>query len=165
MSTSIKGLSKVPLALVVVRGAKLFDLPKILEIEKLSFEETYPRGIFMLFLENNPETFLVAEYEGVIIGYVMAYLKPDLEGHVMSIAVHPNYRGNGIGSTLLSEVINRLFNRGAKYVGLEVRVSNERAIRLYERFGFVKARRIKGYYSNGEDAYYMVLPAEEWEGS
>ncbi len=165
MSTSVKGLQKVSLALVVIRQAKIFDLPRIMEIEKMSFEETYPRGIFILFLENNPDTFLVAEYQGKIIGYVMAYVKPDLEGHIMSIAVHPDYRGNGIGSTLLMEVINRLFLMGAKYIGLEVRVSNERAIRLYERFGFIKTKRIPGYYSNGEDAYYMVLPGEEWEGN
>jgi len=165
MSTSIGGLPKIPLALVIVRQAKIFDLPEIMGIEKLSFEETYPRGIFLMFLENNPDTFLVAEYGGRVIGYVMAYLKPDLEGHVMSIAVHPDYRGSGVGSTLLTEVIKRLFSRGAEYVGLEVRVSNERAIKLYERFGFVRARRIPAYYSNGEDAYYMVLTAENWEGS
>ncbi len=165
MSTSTRELPKVPLALVVIRQARLFDLPEIMNIERLSFKETYPRGVFILFLENNPDTFLVAEYNRKVVGYVMAYLKPDLEGHVMSIAVHPNYRGNGIGSTLMSEVIGRLFRLGAKYVGLEVRVSNERAIKLYERFGFIKAKRIMAYYSDGEDAYYMILSAEGWKGS
>ena len=166
MSVSVKQLSgKIPLALVTIRPARLFDIGEIMRIERESFREAYPRGLFLVFLENNPETFLVAEYNGKVIGYVMAYLRPDLEGHIMSIAVDERYRGNGIGSALLTEAIDRLIARGARYIGLEVRVSNEKAIKLYERFGFRKVKRIIGYYSDGEDAYYMLLPAEEWRGS
>ncbi|EEB73917.1 ribosomal protein S18-alanine N-acetyltransferase [Thermococcus sp. AM4] len=166
MSVSVKQLSgKIPLALVTIRPARLFDIGEIMRIERESFREAYPRGLFLVFLENNPETFLVAEYNGKVIGYVMAYLRPDLEGHIMSIAVDKRYRGNGIGSALLTEAIDRLIARGARYIGLEVRVSNEKAIKLYERFGFRKVKRIIGYYSDGEDAYYMLLPAEEWRGS
>ena len=166
MSVSAKQLSgRIPLALVTIRPARLFDIGEVMRIERESFREAYPRGIFLVFLENNPDTFLVAEYNGRVIGYVMAYLRPDLEGHIMSIAVDKHYRGNGIGSALLTEAINRLIERGARYIGLEVRVSNERAIRLYERFGFRKVKRIISYYSDGEDAYYMLLPAEEWRGN
>jgi len=166
MSVSVRGLStRIPLALVTIRPAKFFDIGDVMRIERESFREAYPRGIFMVFLENNPETFLVAEYNGKVIGYVMAYLRPDLEGHIMSIAVDERYRGNGVGSALLTEAIEGLIARGARYIGLEVRVSNEKAIKLYERFGFRKVKRIIGYYSDGEDAYYMLLPAEEWRGS
>ncbi|WP_297464290.1 ribosomal protein S18-alanine N-acetyltransferase [Thermococcus sp.] len=164
MSLSIGPAGRLPLAMVVVRPARLFDIPAVVRIERESFREEYPRGIFLTFLENNPETFLVAEYGGRVIGYVMAYLRPDLEGHIMSIAVDPSYRGNGIGSALLTEVIERLINRGARYIGLEVRVSNERAIKLYESLGFRKIKRVIGYYADGEDAYYMLLPADEWGG-
>ncbi|ASJ02160.1 ribosomal-protein-alanine N-acetyltransferase RimI [Thermococcus profundus] len=166
MSVSTRGLTgRIPLAMVGIRPARLFDIPEVMRIERASFREQYPRGIFLTFLENNPDTFLVAEYNGRIIGYVMGYLRPDLEGHIMSIAVDPEYRGNGIGSALLREVIERLINRGARYIGLEVRVSNEKAIKLYERFGFRKVKRVIGYYSDGEDAYYMILPADEWRGN
>ncbi|WP_297508134.1 ribosomal protein S18-alanine N-acetyltransferase [Thermococcus sp.] len=165
MSSSMRKEIRIPLAMVIIRPAKLFDISEVMRIERESFREAYPRGIFLVFLENNPDTFLVAEYNGKVIGYVMAYLRPDLEGHIMSIAVDPAYRGNGIGSALLTEAIERLIKRGARYIGLEVRVSNEKAIRLYERFGFKKVKRIVGYYADGEDAYYMILPAEEWRGS
>ncbi|WP_297489198.1 ribosomal protein S18-alanine N-acetyltransferase [Thermococcus sp.] len=166
MSTSSREVAgKIPLQMVVIRPAKIFDISDVMRIERESFREAYPRGIFLLFLENNPDTFLVAEYAGRIIGYIMAYMRPDLEGHIMSIAVDPNYRGKGIGSALLTEAIERLIKRGARYVGLEVRTSNTRAIKLYERFGFRKVKRIMGYYSDGEDAYYMILPAEEWRGN
>ena len=165
MSVSIRRAGgKIPLAMVSIRPARLFDIPEVVRIERASFNEEYPRGVFLAFLENNPSTFLVAEYGGRIIGYVMGYLRPDLEGHIMNIAVDPEYRGNGIGTALLTEVIERLINEGARYIGLEVRVSNEKAIRLYESFGFKKIKRIIAYYSDGEDAYYMLLPADEWGG-
>ncbi len=165
MSVSVREAGgRIALAMVVIGPAKLFDIPDVVRIERLSFREEYPRGVFLVFLENNPDTFLVAEYRGKVIGYVMAYLRPDLEGHIMSIAVDPQYRGSGIGSALLSEVIERLIKKGARYIGLEVRVSNEKAIKLYERFGFRRIKRIIGYYADGEDAYYMLLPADEWGG-
>jgi len=78
-------------------------------------------------------------------------------GHVISIAVLQEYRRRGIGSALMSEAL-KIFEK--KYdvdsVYLEVRVSNQPAINMYEKFGFVKARRIRGYYRDGEDAYVMV---------
>jgi len=154
-----------PVTLVTVRPARLFDIPDIMRIERQSFRENYPRGVLLVFLENNPDTFLVAEYNGKVVGYSMSYLRPDLEGHIMSIAVDERYRGRGIGSLLLAETIERLLAKGARYIGLEVRVSNERAIKLYERFGFRRIKRIPNYYADGEDAYYMLMPAEEWRGS
>jgi len=75
----------------------------------------------------------------------MTYLRSDIESHIMSIAVDPAYRGNGIGSALLSEVIERL-------------------IKLYERFHFKRIKRIIGYCADGEDIHYMLMPAEEWGG-
>ncbi|HHI00122.1 MAG TPA: ribosomal-protein-alanine N-acetyltransferase [Thermococcus litoralis] len=167
MSLSSRDVSfpkKIPLSLITIRPATLFDLSEIMRIERQSFREQYPRGLFLMFLEANPETFLVAEYNGRIVGYVMGYLRPDREGHIMSIAVDPLYRGNGIGKALMEVVIDRLIKRGARYIGLEVRVSNERAIKLYEKLGFKKMKIIKGYYSDGEDAYYMVLAPDAWGG-
>ncbi|MCE4599167.1 MAG: ribosomal protein S18-alanine N-acetyltransferase [Desulfurococcales archaeon] len=78
-------------------------------------------------------------------------------GHLVSIAVLREYRGRGIGSSLLSETIRVMRNvYKVESIFLEVRVSNEVAIRLYERYGFKKVRLIKGYYKDGEDAFVMV---------
>ncbi len=78
-------------------------------------------------------------------------------GHVVSIAVLEGYRRMGIGSALLREAIGLMLNHyDVNSIYLEVRVSNNPAIRLYEKFGFVKARIIRGYYRDGEDAYVMV---------
>jgi ribosomal-protein-alanine N-acetyltransferase len=78
-------------------------------------------------------------------------------GHVISIAVLPEYRKKGIGTALLNEAINRMKNNyGTEAVYLEVRVSNKDAISLYKKMGFEEVRIIKEYYRNGEDAYVMV---------
>ncbi|GBF08496.1 N-terminal acetyltransferase [Aeropyrum pernix] len=78
-------------------------------------------------------------------------------GHLVSIAVRPGFRGRGIGSKLLSETVRVMKNvYRVDAIFLEVRVSNMPAIRLYEKFGFRKVRRIKGYYRDGEDAFVMV---------
>ncbi len=78
-------------------------------------------------------------------------------GHLISIAVAPGFRGRGIGSGLLSETIRVLRDYyKTESVYLEVRVSNNPAIRLYEKFGFKRARIIKKYYRDGEDAYVYV---------
>ena len=75
----------------------------------------------------------------------------------MSIAVRPGYRRLGVGSALMSETVRVMKEiYGVESIFLEVRVSNIQAIRLYEKFGFVKVRRIKGYYRDGEDAFVMV---------
>jgi ribosomal-protein-alanine N-acetyltransferase len=78
-------------------------------------------------------------------------------GHLVSIAVLPEYRRRGVGSALLSKTIDVMRNvYRVDAIYLEVRVSNEPAIRLYEKFGFRKARIWRGYYRDGEDAYIMV---------
>ncbi len=87
-------------------------------------------------------------------------------GHLISIAVLEEYRGRGIGSALLKHTIEALSTiYKVSSIFLEVRVSNVPAIRLYEKFGFKKARIIKEYYRDGEDAYVMVLKIKEPEGT
>lgn len=98
-----------------------------------------------------------------LVEAVKQYSSPPLPvGHLVSIAVKREYRRRGIGSALLRrtiEVVSGRYNANSIY--LEVRVSNEPAIRLYEKHGFVKARVVSGYYSDGEDAYIMVKRLKE----
>ncbi len=78
-------------------------------------------------------------------------------GHLVSIAVLEEYRRRGIGSRLLEKSIRiskEIYDAESMY--LEVRITNKPAIRLYEKYGFRKARIIKRYYMDGEDAYVMV---------
>jgi ribosomal-protein-alanine N-acetyltransferase len=135
----------------IIREAKRSDLIRIAEIEKLSFEfEGW--GLFFLekFLEIPYNKIIVAE-NNEILGYC-AFSDEGEIIHIKSIAVHPNYRNKGIAKALIKEVIKL-----KKDIYLEVRVSNEIAIKLYENLGFKKIKTIKKFYSNGEDAYRYYL--------
>ncbi|MDT7880306.1 MAG: ribosomal protein S18-alanine N-acetyltransferase [Candidatus Hydrothermia bacterium] len=135
----------------IIREAKRSDLIRIAEIEKLSFEfESW--GLFFLgkFLEIPYNKIIVAE-NNEILGYC-AFSDEGEIIHIKSIAVHPNYRNKGIAKALIKEVMKL-----KKDIYLEVRVSNEIAIKLYENLGFKKIKTIKKFYSNGEDAYRYYL--------
>jgi len=140
-----------------VREARSEDLDRVYEIEKLCFgKDAYDPSLLLLYLNLSPETFLVAEQEGEVVGYVVGVIRRWGEGHVISLAVHPKRRRRGIGTALMRELLRRFAEKGARVARLEVRVSNEAAIRLYEKLNFIKVGVVKHYYPDGEDAYLMV---------
>lgn len=110
-----------------------------------------------MVLEMCKKTFLVARESDKVLGYIIGYVRDNDEGHIMSIAVDSNHRSQGIGEKLLKEDMKRLKERGANRIGLEVRTSNKKAIRFYEDLNFKKTRKVKDYYQNGEDAWYMIF--------
>jgi ribosomal-protein-alanine N-acetyltransferase len=78
------------------------------------------------------------------------------KGHVVSIAVVPEHRNKGIGSSLLEKALEGFKEYQVSETFLEVRESNKVAIDLYQKFGFNTSRRIKGYYRDGETAFVMT---------
>ncbi|MEM1658639.1 MAG: ribosomal protein S18-alanine N-acetyltransferase [Candidatus Jordarchaeales archaeon] len=152
---------------VVIREARHDDLLRVVEINRICLPENYPYYFFQHLLESYPECFIVAEVDGEIVGYIMNRIERGLsslnpspfrivkKGHVVSIAVMPDYRRRGIGRMLLERGLQAMRKYGAEEAVLEVRVSNEPAISLYKRIGFVVVKTIKGYYHDGEDAYLM----------
>jgi ribosomal-protein-alanine N-acetyltransferase len=141
------------------------DLQRVMYINRACLPENYGDYFFMDLYNRFPETFIVAEVDGEIVGYVMCRIELGLsdfsfsgfikKGHIVSIAVMPEHRRKGIGYALICKAMEgmRLYN--AKQAFLEVRVSNKPAISLYEKLGFKVLRVIRGYYSDGEDAYVM----------
>jgi [ribosomal protein S18]-alanine N-acetyltransferase len=94
-----------------------------------------------------------------IIGFAGMWILLD-EAHVTTIGVAPDFRGRGLGEMLLLELIEEAMRRGAEWVTLEVRVSNESAQALYAKYGFTRQGVRRRYYSdNGEDAYIMWSPS------
>ena len=79
------------------------------------------------------------------------------KGHVVSIAVIDNHRRKGFGSVLVDEAIKGVKIRQCSELYLEVRCSNNDAVRLYEKLGFSIIHRLKAYYRDGEDAYVMAI--------
>lgn len=90
-----------------------------------------------------------------IVGYAGLWLMVD-EAHVTTIATHPSVRRRGVGELLLTSLIDIAFDIGARWVTLEVRVSNEAAKALYRKYGFqIVSTRPRYYSDNNEDAYIM----------
>ncbi len=90
-----------------------------------------------------------------IIGFAGLWLMVD-EAHVTTIAMHPNYRRLGLGELMLAGLIDIAYTIGAKWVTLEVRVTNYNAQKLYRKYGFHEAGLRHRYYSdNQEDALIM----------
>ena len=146
-----------------VRRVDRDDLVPIHRIEKAAFPQPWPFSAFERYTDE--PGFLVAERrdsdagEARVVGYVVADTVPNHGsplGHVKDIAVDPDHRGEGVGSTLLERALEVLDDEGAGSVKLEVRATNDGAISLYREFDFEHRRTIPNYYGNGEDALVMV---------
>ena len=98
---------------------------------------------------------IVLEDKGEILGYLAGQLVFEM-GDLFYIAVNPTKRGNGYGLKLMDKFISDAKCLLAETISLEVRVSNQPAISLYEKCGFLRASVRKNYYSDGEDALLMV---------
>jgi ribosomal-protein-alanine N-acetyltransferase len=142
------------------------DLRSVVHINSVCLPENYTDYFFIDLYQKFPETFIVAEENGEVAGYIMCRVELGLsnfgfsgvikKGHIVSVAVLPQYRRKGIGQALITEAMEgmRLYN--AKQCFLEVRVTNTPAVDLYKKLGFQITRTIHGYYADGEDAYVMT---------
>ena len=139
---------------ICIRNADENDIPQIANIEKLCFSTPWSENAIKESMVSKTE-FYVANVGNNIAGY-MGISKIAGEGYVTNIAVLPHYRRRGIGKKILEYVINTSKNE-LEFISLEVRVSNEAAISLYEHFGFENVGRRKRFYSNPqEDAFIMT---------
>ena len=150
---------------VQIRRMTEEDLDSVERIEKETFPRPWTRDNYLHELTRNVAArYLVAEYEGNVIGYAGAWIIID-ESHITNIAIDARYRGRGYGFQLVHALLQYLSNLGANYTTLEVRESNQAAIRLYTKLGFIKVGRRKKYYEdNQEDALILVcdhLPEAE----
>ena len=133
------------------------DLEEIVTIERASFSYPWSARFFLQELKVPCARSLLAVREGKAVGYVIYWLLPS-EVDIHNLAVHPTYRRQGVGRSLLQAVIDKARLHRSSRVTLEVRKSNEGAQRLYQSLGFVAQSIRKGYYSDdGEDALAMGL--------
>lgn len=130
------------------------DLPQVIAIERRSFPTPWSLAMFVLELSKPSGICLAAVRDGAIVGYLICS-RYDLVWHIMNVAVDPDHRRTGVASALLARLLERVGDPTARYT-LEVRQSNQPAIELYERFGFLAAGTRRRYYQdNGEDALIM----------
>jgi ribosomal-protein-alanine N-acetyltransferase len=142
------------------------DLQNVMQINRVCLPENYTDFFFIDLQQRFPETFIVAEEDGKLLGYIMCRIEVGLsniglgglirKGHVVSIAVLPQSRRKGVAQAIINRALDGMRFYKAKLGFLEVRVTNEPAISLYKKLGFEVTRTNNGYYSDGEDAYVMT---------
>jgi [ribosomal protein S18]-alanine N-acetyltransferase len=151
----------------IIRRCEERDLVSVIEINMIALPEHYSGYFFESILRELPEAFIIAEINNRIVGYIMCKIEFGFtnfrklgfvkKGHVVSVAVLPEHRGKGLGKALMLEAINGVMNRKSDEIYLEVRKSNESAIKMYQKLGFHIKSKLRAYYRDGEDAYLMAL--------
>ena len=142
------------------------DLQSVMQINRVCLPENYTDFFFIDLYQRFPETFIVAEEGGKIVGYIMCRIEVGLssfglgglirKGHVVSIAVLPHVRRKGVAQALMNVAMEGMRYYKAKQCYLEVRVTNGAGVALYKKLGFDMSRTVDGYYSDGEAAYVMT---------
>ncbi len=151
----------------IIRRCDPSDIIPVMEINMKTLPEHYSDYFYESLLAELPESFIVAEIGGKLVGYIMCKIEYGFsnfkklgfvkKGHVVSVAVLEEHRKKGIGRVLVEEAITGTKSKKADELYLEVRCSNNDAVRLYEKIGFFIKQRLKAYYRDGEDAYLMAI--------
>ena len=154
-----------------IRFAVPKDISEIIAINLKTLPEHYSHSFFIELLIDSPETFLVAELNNKIIGYIMCRTEHGFstvkkmrfakKGHIVSFAVLDNHRRKGIGKCLLEEAIRGMQSRKCSEAYLEVRTNNNAAIELYKNLGFESSVILNNYYKDGENALLMCKKIQE----
>ncbi|GHU40709.1 ribosomal-protein-alanine acetyltransferase [Clostridia bacterium] len=132
------------------------DLPAVIQIEKTLFSEPWSEDGFLSALGFDHVLYLTAHWGGEVVAYCGIYCMLD-EGELVNMAVKPESQNKGIGKRMLCHLLEQARQKGVTKVFLEVRVSNQPALHLYESLGFMQSGKRKDFYQKPtEDAYVMV---------
>jgi len=140
------------------------DLDQVLAIEQASFTMPWSRNLFLSEFRNAPVSLMLVarspQEPRAIEGYIVCWIVAD-ELHILDLATEPARRRNGIARYLVLAAIRHGEERNVGRAFLEVRASNEAALKLYEGLGFIRSLVRKGYYDLPvEDAVVMSLERE-----
>ncbi|MBQ8848165.1 MAG: ribosomal protein S18-alanine N-acetyltransferase [Candidatus Gastranaerophilales bacterium] len=141
----------------VIRQMEHKDIDDILQIEELSYgAHHWSRDSFLIELNNKISSYkCILNSENKCVGYMGIWKIID-EAHVTNLSIHPDWRNKKLAQRLLLASLDECYREKIKYITLEVRVSNQKAINLYEKFGFKSLGLRKKYYQdNNEDALIM----------
>ncbi|NLL07079.1 MAG: ribosomal protein S18-alanine N-acetyltransferase [Clostridiaceae bacterium] len=141
---------------IEVSRLTLEDVDEVLIVERLSFTIPWSKNAFIEEVTNNKfARYIIAKVNGKTIGYAGLWKVFD-EGHITNVAVHPEYRRNGVGFMLVQSLIELAKEENITKMTLEVRKSNILAQNLYKKFGFrIEGFRKEYYADNKEDAIIM----------
>ncbi|MCQ2815173.1 MAG: ribosomal protein S18-alanine N-acetyltransferase [Bacilli bacterium] len=154
---------------IEVRPMTITDMPSVMEIENLCFKHPWGEQDILYELNENPVSHvwvieLSQNGQKAICGFC-DYWETFDSATICQIAVHPKIQRHQLGNAMMDEIINDCYIKKIKNITLEVRASNEKAINFYKRHGFCTEIVKKSYYSDGEDALYMIKKMEEEYGN
>lgn len=152
--------------LFIIRKATIFDIPKLVEIEKDAYlgEIPWVGSIFFMELTSPvPHNYFVVEYQKTIVGFIGCRYEEG-EGHITNVAIHSLYHRLGLASELFNSVVLEATKQKCTALSLEVRVSNKQAQNLYYKLGFVTRAVKEGYYiEENEDAFDMICQLSRYQ--
>lgn len=147
--------------LFTVRPMEESDLDVVMYLENTCFVAPWGLKELTYEINDNPVSSLWVIESSVhgVVGFVDYWITFD-SATICQICVNPVYRSNGLGSQMMTEVIKDCRANKVRNITLEVREHNNSAIKLYEKFGFKKVLLKEKYYTNGDNAVYMVREME-----
>jgi ribosomal-protein-alanine N-acetyltransferase len=138
------------------------DVPQVVALDVLSFSLPWSRRSFQYEVTENANARswvaeVLQEENNRLVGMLVLWIILD-EAHIATLAVHPEFRRKGIASRILQTALNSAYRDGARKSFLEVRIGNQAALHMYQKFGFeVVGRRVRYYHDNNEDALLLTL--------
>jgi len=141
---------------MIIREFNLNDIPRVYEIERMSFEDPYDVNVLEQLFDFGAG-FLIAQINGYVVGYIIFWINSEDKGHIISLAVDKNYKRQKIGSKLIKRAIATFIEFDIFTITLEVRAKSIEAVDFYEAVGFKKDRFVSNYYEDGADAFKMSL--------
>ncbi|MCC5811574.1 MAG: ribosomal protein S18-alanine N-acetyltransferase [Ectothiorhodospiraceae bacterium] len=128
----------------VIRRMRDNDLPWVLRVERASYDFPWTEGVFRDCLRVGYGCWVLHDARSIAGHLILSVVAG--EAHVLNLCVHPDQQGRGLGAQLLEYGLSAASRLGAEMVFLEVRPSNQVAVRLYERAGFGEVGLRKSYY-------------------
>jgi len=133
------------------------DMFPVIKLASETLTERYNPSLFNYFYEVFNQGFLVAEKHHKIVGFIVGVKTSSESVRILMIAVSEKQRRLNIGSALLNNFLRKILIQNINHVELEVKKSNNGAIKFYQKNKFVIVDTIPKFYQNGEDAFTMRL--------
>lgn len=140
-------------------GSEL-QMPSIVALIERDLSEPYSIFTYRYFINNWPNLCFMAMVGDQCVGTIVCKLDRHREtyrGYIAMLAVRKDYRSKGLGSSLVVMALNAMVKANADECVLETELTNSGALRLYEKLGFVRHKRLQKYYLNGVDAFRLKL--------
>ena len=142
--------------MIEIRDMELKDIARVMEIETVTFIAPWKEDEMLYELNKNKfSNMAVILNDNLIVGFYDYWVTFD-SATIAQIAIDPVYQRQHLGSLLMEEILKDAKAKKVRTITLEVRKNNEKAVNLYQKYGFKTSLIKEKYYSNGDDALYMI---------